>query len=78
MEGAVTMDLTETYRGYTGSIEYSEEEQVFFGKVLGLRSLISYEGDTIDELLENFREAVDDYLAVCEEVGISPERAYEA
>ena len=72
------MDLTETYRGYTGSIKYSEEEQVFFGKVLGLRSLISYEGDTIDELLENFREAVDDYLAVCEEVGISPERAYEA
>ena len=78
MEGAVTIDLTETYRGYTGSIKYSEEEQVFFGKVLGLRSLISYEGDTIDELLENFREAVDDYLAVCEEVGISPERAYEA
>lgn len=72
------MDLTETYRGYSGSIEYSEEDQVFFGKVLGLRSLISYEGGTIDELLENFREAVDDYLAVCEEVGISPERAYEA
>ena len=78
MEGAVTMDLTGTHRGYTGSIGYSEEEQVFFGKVLGLRSLISYEGDTIDELLENFREAVDDYLAVCEEVGINPERAYEA
>ena len=78
MEGAVTMDLTETYRGYTGSIKYSEEDQVFFGKVLGLRSLISYEGDTVDELLVNFREAVDDYLAVCEEVGISPERAYEA
>ena len=72
------MDLTETYRGYTGSIKYSEEDQVFFGKVLGLRSLISYEGDTVDELLVNFREAVDDYLAVCEEVGISPERAYEA
>ena len=78
MEGAATMDLTETYRGYTGSIEYSENDQVFYGKVLGLRSLISYEGDTVDELLENFREAVDDYLAVCEEVGISPERAYEA
>ena len=72
------MDLTGTYRGYTGSIEYSEEDQVFFGKVLGLRSLISYEGDAVDELLVNFREAVDDYLAVCEEVGISPERAYEA
>ena len=72
------MDLTETYRGYTGSIEYSENDQVFYGKVLGLRSLISYEGDTIDELLENFREAVDNYLAVCEEVCINPERAHEA
>ena len=29
------MDLTETYRGYTGSIEYSENDQVFYGKVLG-------------------------------------------
>ena len=48
------------------------------GAALGLRSLISYEGDTIDELLENFREAVDNYLAVCEEVCINPERAYEA
>ena len=78
MEGAVTMDLTGTYRGYTGSIEYSEEDQLYFGKVQGLLDTIFYEGDTIDELLENFREAVDDYLAVCEEVGINPERAYEA
>ena len=59
-------------------MEWAQTFVWMFGKVLGLRSLISYEGDTIDELLENFREAVDNYLAVCEEVGINPERAYEA
>ena len=72
------MDLTETYRGYTGSIKYSEEDQLYFGKVLGLVDAIFYEGDTIDELLENFREAVADYLGVCEEIGRRPERAYDA
>ena len=45
------MDLTETYRGYTGSIKYSEEDQLYFGKVQGLLDTIFYEGDTIDELL---------------------------
>ena len=31
------------YKGYTGSVEFSEEDHIFYGKVLGIRSLISYE-----------------------------------
>ena len=33
------------YKGYLGSVEFSEEDEMFFGRVLGIRSLISYEGD---------------------------------
>ena len=32
------------YKGYVGSVEFSEKDGLFFGKVQGIRSLISYEG----------------------------------
>lgn len=46
------------YKGYSGSIEFSEEDQLFYGKVLGIRSLISYEGKTIQQLLTDFHKAI--------------------
>ncbi|MBO7515941.1 MAG: type II toxin-antitoxin system HicB family antitoxin [Lachnospiraceae bacterium] len=71
------MRSTMEYRGYVGSVEFSEEDCVLFGKVLGIRSLISYEGETAKELLEDFHGAVDDYLATCEKEGVEPEVAYK-
>lgn len=65
------------YKGYIGSIEFSETDEVFFGKVQGIRSLISYEGGSAKELVEDFHSAVDDYLALCKERGSQPERAYK-
>ena len=44
---------------------------------MGIRSLISYEGTTAKELVDDFHGAVDDYLLLCEEEGIEPERAYK-
>lgn len=59
------MSNTMEYKGYLGSVEFSEADGVFFGKVLGIRALISYEGATAKELVEDFHGAVDDYLALC-------------
>lgn len=55
------------YKGYLGSVEFSEEEAVFFGKIMNIRSLISYEGKKVMELSEQFREAVDEYSSICEQ-----------
>lgn len=71
------MNNTLRYRGYVGSIEFSEEDNLLFGKVLGIRSLILYEGRTCDELLADFHGAVDDYLAMCEAEGIEPDVPYK-
>lgn len=68
------MDILK-YKGYTGSIEFSEEDNLFFGKIIGIRSLVSYEGEDIDELTEDFQGAVDDYLNLCQEIGKEPEKA---
>ena len=50
------------YKGYVGSVEFSEEDVIFYGKVMGIRSLISYKGENARELVEGFHEAVDDYI----------------
>ena len=65
------------YKGYTGSVEYSDEDKCLFGKVQGLHgTLISYEGTTIDEITEDFHSAVDAYIARCKERGIAPAKPY--
>ncbi|MBQ6638915.1 MAG: type II toxin-antitoxin system HicB family antitoxin [Lachnospiraceae bacterium] len=71
------MSSTMEYKGYIGSVELSEVEGIFYGKVLGIRSLISYEGTNASELIGDFHGAIDDYLAACEEEGIKPEIPYK-
>ncbi|MEW6753691.1 MAG: type II toxin-antitoxin system HicB family antitoxin [Candidatus Latescibacterota bacterium] len=65
-----------TYKGYVGSVHYSDEDQVFYGHVEWIRSLISYEGNSVDSLRQAFRESVDDYLALCAEEGREPEQPF--
>lgn len=65
-----------SYKGYHGTVEYSLEDQVLFGKVIDINSLISYEGTTIAELEKDFHGAIDDYLRMCEEHHEKPEKAY--
>lgn len=65
------------YKGYIGSIEFSQEDELFYGKVQGIRALISYEGTNAQELIEDFHDAVDAYLELCQENGKSPEKAYK-
>lgn len=64
------------YKGYYGTVEFSDADNVLFGKVVGVSGLISYEGDSVQRLREDFEEAVDSYLEMCEEKGIEPEKAY--
>ena len=63
---------TMTYKGYLGSVAYSEKDQVFFGKIEGINGLVNFEGESVKELTEAFHEAVDDYLAYCEDEGQLP------
>ena len=65
------------YKGYIGSIEFSQEDELFYGKVQGIRALISYEGKIAQELIEDFHDAVDSYLELCQENGKTPEKAYK-
>ena len=71
------MNNTIEYKDYIGSVEFSEKEAVFFGKVMGIRCLIPYHGTNAKELVDGFHNAVDEYLATCDRTGVEPERAYK-
>ena len=71
------MSNTMEYKGYIGSVEFSEEDALFFGKVMGVRAVISYEGKTAHDLIADFHGAVDEYLELCAAEGIEPEKAYK-
>lgn len=65
------------YKGYIGSVDYSEEDNILFGKVLGMsKDAITYEGNTIEELKADFEAGVDHYLETCKANGVKPKKAY--
>lgn len=64
------------YKGYIGSVAYSETDKVFFGKIEGIDGLVNYEGESVAELTTAFEQAVDDYLIFCEGHGVKPDKSY--
>ncbi|RPI23577.1 MAG: toxin-antitoxin system HicB family antitoxin, partial [Acidobacteria bacterium] len=54
------------YKDFIGSVRFSEEDGVFCGKIEGINDLVSFEGQTVEEIRQSFREAVDDYVDLCE------------
>ncbi|MCL2628596.1 MAG: type II toxin-antitoxin system HicB family antitoxin [Oscillospiraceae bacterium] len=68
------MKSTMSYKDYHGSVELSEEDGVFHGKVVGIKSLLSFEGDSVVSLTEDFHNAVNEYLEFCADSGFEPEK----
>ncbi|SEU40171.1 hypothetical protein SAMN03159335_06218 [Burkholderia cepacia] len=51
------------YKGFVARIDFDERDNIFVGRVLGVDSIISFHGDTVDELTRDFHAAVEQYLA---------------
>jgi predicted HicB family RNase H-like nuclease len=64
-----------TYRGYTARIEFDERDEIFVGRVLGIRAIIGFHGNTVAELKREFSAAIDDFLLQCKEEGVKPEKS---
>ena len=63
------------YRGYWAEIRYSDEDECFCGEIEGLKNdSISFEGETVQELKKDFKDAIDNYLSVCEANNWKPEK----
>ncbi len=65
------------YKGYTGSVEFSADDKIFFGKIIGLRDVVTFEGETVKQLTKAFQESVDDYLESCKALGKDPDKEFK-
>jgi predicted HicB family RNase H-like nuclease len=65
------------YKGFIGSVHFSADDSVFYGKVEGITDLVTFEGETVKELTEAFHFMVDEHIKDCEVENLSPEKSYK-
>lgn len=64
------------YKGFKAKIEFSADDNVFFGYLIGIDDVVSFHAETVEKLKSVFRESVDFHIEVCEEVGKVPKKQY--
>ncbi len=64
------------YKGYIGHVEFDDEAEIFHGEVINTRDVITFQGKTVNEIKEAFRDSVEDYLAYCAKLGQEPEKPF--
>lgn len=65
------------YKGYSARVEFSAVDNVLFGKIEGITDLVTFESSDASQIESEFRNAVDDYLDFCAEVGKEPSKSYK-
>jgi predicted HicB family RNase H-like nuclease len=64
------------YKGYIGHAEFDDDAGIFHGDVVGIRDVVTFQGESVAELRLAFRESVDEYLAYCARRGESPDKPF--
>jgi predicted HicB family RNase H-like nuclease len=64
------------YKGYTAVVELDEEQGILFGRVIGLRDVITFQAESVAQAIEEFHHSVDSYLEFCAQRGERPEKPY--
>ena len=64
------------YNSYFAKVEFDPEDHIFIGRIIGIRDIVSFHGESVNELETAFHEAVDNYLAACNELGQEPNKPY--
>jgi predicted HicB family RNase H-like nuclease len=64
------------YKGYLARVEFDDEANLFHGEVINIRDVVTFQGQSVDELRQAFEDSVKDYLAFCAERGEEPNRPF--
>ena len=62
------------YKGYNATVEFDDEAGIFHGEVALVRDMITFQGTSVDELRQAFRDSVEDYLEWCAQRGEEAEK----
>jgi predicted HicB family RNase H-like nuclease len=66
-----------TYKGFIGSVSFSADDNVFFGKIEGINDLVTFEGESVEELRQAFYYMVDEHIKDCKAENIPVEKSYK-
>jgi predicted HicB family RNase H-like nuclease len=64
------------YKGYQGAVEYDYDADILYGEVIGLRDVVTFQGKSVAELEQSFKDTIDEYLKFCEELHRKPEKPF--
>ena len=64
------------YKGYLGHVDYDDRAKIFHGEVVGIKDVVTFQGESVEELQKAFQDSVDDYLDFCKERGEAPDKTY--
>ena len=65
------------YKEHIGTVRFSAEDRVFYGKIEGINDLVTFEGQSVDDLVTAFQEAVEDYYILCEKAKKPVQKSYK-
>jgi predicted HicB family RNase H-like nuclease len=64
------------YKGYLGTVEYDAESKIFHGDIINTRDVITFQGTTVKEIEQAFKDSINDYIAWCKKEKVEPEKPY--
>jgi predicted HicB family RNase H-like nuclease len=64
------------YKGYAARIEFDAEDEIFAGRIAGIRDVVGFHVDNVADLKDAFHVAVDDYLDACAKIAKDPQKPY--
>jgi predicted HicB family RNase H-like nuclease len=70
------MNNTISYKGFTARIEFSADDNVFFGRVLGIPEIVSFHAENVADLKKEMSGMIDFYLESCQKEGKNPRKTY--
>lgn len=56
------------HKGYKGRLEPDTESGIMFGRVLDIRDVVTFQGETVEDATQAFKDSVDDYLEFCQKL----------
>lgn len=65
------------FKDFIGSVHFSSEDEVFYGRIEGINDLVTFEGSTVSKLKKAFKDAVTDYIELCNETGKEVFRSFK-
>lgn len=64
------------YKGYKAHVAFDDEADIFYGEIINIRDVITFQGTNVKELRVAFEDSVEDYLEFCAERGEKPEQPF--